>query len=118
MNPIPDRIKAFVSKMENDAEISSVCKPGYEFAHIVLDDWNFQDSSIELCLGESDKWFIEKLWQLGADDPKEEKLWQRWQYDAVCTYKRKLEELLEWMLTVPEKIREEAELLMYDDVPF
>lgn len=86
--------------------------PGYEFEHLVLGDYNFDDSCVRFCIQAADgEWLQDKLKDApqgttDKDAPKDE-IWRRWAYDEIVQYRKDALELLEWLLTVPEDNRVE-----------
>ena len=87
--------------------------PGYEFAHIVLDDLNLQDADIRWCLdSRADRWeqsSIERLKHLYTADYEAVALASR--IEDIKAYRKRATAFLEWLLTVPESVRIDAEWL-------
>lgn len=97
---------------------AGIIVPGYEFAHIVLDDYNLADGHIRRCLDEqADKWTAERIadakrrllqWT-GTQRGYEQDLQDIQQYRQVATA------FLQWLLSVPDETRTEAERLEHGD---
>lgn len=88
---------------------------GYTFAHIVIDDHNLGDGSILYCLRPS--WIAEvmneKIADLsrGQDVPAIDQMesWQLQIYQQPIRQMAEVIDLLNWLLDVPEDVRDDAE---------
>jgi hypothetical protein len=89
-------------------------KTGYTFAHIVIDDHNLGDGSILYCLRPA--WIAEVMTQKikdhlrGHDMPSLEDMepWQLQIYRQPIQQMAEVIDLLNWLLDVPEDVRDDA----------
>lgn len=100
---VEDEIESFNAKYP-DARFS--------FAHIVLDDYNLLDGHIHWCLRQDsiNEWFNYNLARCEPDacNPDSHNSWERWRYDELTELRDATIEMLRWLLTVPESMREMA----------
>lgn len=86
---------------------------GYSFAHIVIDDDNLGDGSILFCLRPS--WIAEVMNQRIKDafhgrdvDFNKLETWEWGIYQQQIEHMAEVIDLLNWLLAVPEEVRDEV----------
>lgn len=108
-----DDVIAVVERFCNEHRELQTILPGYEFEHIVFDDYNLEDRYIKWCTEQAgDDWLKEKLQDAPQDaiDLSAKEPWKRWAYDEIIQYRKDVLELFGWLLSVPEENR-----ILYDD---
>lgn len=100
---VEDEIESFNTRYPNAM---------FSFAHIVLDDYNLSDAHIHWCLRQDsiNEWFNYNLARCDPDtcNPDSHNSWERWRYDELTELRDATIEMLRWLLTVPESMREMA----------
>lgn len=92
--------------IESPYDLSS---PFYTFAHLVLDDCNFDDNAIDFCLSREKEWRAEKLEavrrvDLLDSDPSASMM--DWGGQFLNDYADSIVDFLNWLKTLPADIRE------------
>lgn len=113
----PDEVIYIIDRFCDDPAwdgINLVSFPRCTFGHIVLDDYNLGDGHIEFCLQDEqvERWVKFELDDCGIEygiDPSTLDVVQQWDYEKVIRSRDKVKSFLEWLLEIPEVIRDDAE---------
>lgn len=85
-------------------------EPAYTFGHVVIDDYNFDNSTIDYCLAWAEEWredrYRDVRWvDITHPDPSADLM--DWGGQFLDDYVEAIEEFLKWLKTLPEEVREQ-----------
>jgi hypothetical protein len=84
--------------------------PSYTFGHAVIDDYNFDDSTIDVCLKQAPQWLADNAWLVREVDVRNPDISAQimyWGDNFLLDYREAIEEFLKWLKTLPEEVREQ-----------